>query len=249
MEDTVRSGTQIKICGITTEEEIAYLNEVKVAYAGFVFYEKSKRNISVMDAKQISKKLNQNIQKVAVTVAPDLELIRQIEEAGFDILQIHGTFDETLLQKVQIPIWRAVNLKGMDELSTWRETELRRWCEQRGNQGILFDAGDYGSGKTFGWGVEDQTLEYENVGWQTALLDFQKELTARGIVFVLAGGLNPENVAEGIQIFSPDVVDVSSGVEEIVAGQRGKSRERIRAFVEAVKRAERKEIESEKEYE
>lgn len=237
MEGTVRDKTQIKICGITTEEEIAYLNEFEVAYAGFVFYEKSKRNIAVATAKKISKKLKQDIKKVAVTVSPNLELIHQIEEAGFDILQIHGAFDETLLAQIRIPVWRAVNVNGMAELSRWRETEWKRWREYTEIKGILLDAGDYGSGKTFGWETEGQTREPEGAGWQIELETFWRELKEQNISFILAGGLNPENVADGIRLFTPDVVDVSSGVEEIIAGQRGKSRECIRAFVEAVKRA------------
>ena len=247
MEGTVRDKTQIKICGITTEEEIAYLNEFEVAYAGFVFYEKSKRNIAVATAKKISKKLKQDIKKVAVTVSPNLELIHQIEEAGFDILQIHGAFDETLLPQIRIPVWLAVNVKGIAELSSWRETEWKRWREYTEIKGILLDAGDYGSGKTFGWEKEGQMPEQEvseraiseekSVGCLADFVKLRAELAEQNISFILAGGLNPENVADGIRLFAPDVVDVSSGVEEIIAGQREKSRERIRAFVEAVKRA------------
>ena len=230
MESTVRGGTRIKICGITTEEEIAYLNEARVAYAGFVFYEKSKRNISVATAKEINEKLNQDIKKVAVTVSPNLESIRQIEEAGFDILQIHGAFDVALLQEVQIPVWRAVNLAGMEELRGWRETEFKRWREYTGIKGILLDAGDYGSGRTFGWGM----AEFAELRADFAAL--RAELAEQNITFILAGGLSPENVAEGIRLFAPDVVDVSSGVEEIIAGRRGKSRERIQSFAKVAKR-------------
>ena len=50
--------------------------------------------------------------------------------------------------------------------------------------------------------------------------------------FVLAGGLQPGNVAEGIQIIEPDIVDVSSGVE----GTKGKSREKIEEFVREVRK-------------
>lgn len=219
--------TQIKICGITREEEITYLNEANVSYAGFVFYEKSKRYISVSDARQISQKLNQDIKKVAVTVTPSEELIRQIIEAGFDILQIHGAFDEALYTKVDIPIWRAVNLSGIDE--------LKRWHKGRGEYeqcaAILIDAGDYGGGKTFGWDVSGQQA------WMKELASFKIELAEQDTLLILAGGLTPFNVAEGIRIFEPDAVDVSSGVEEIVDGQRGKRRELVRAFVDAVRDA------------
>ena len=50
--------------------------------------------------------------------------------------------------------------------------------------------------------------------------------------FILAGGLTPANVREGIELFHPDVVDVSSGVE----GTKGKSREKIEEFVREVRK-------------
>ena len=49
---------KIKICGLTRPEESEYLNEYSVDYAGFVFYEKSKRNISFERADEIMKNLN-----------------------------------------------------------------------------------------------------------------------------------------------------------------------------------------------
>ena len=222
--------TQIKICGITREEEINYLNETKVSYAGFVFYEKSKRYISVTDAKQISDKLNQDIRKVAVTVSPTKDLIQQITEAGFDILQIHGVCEEALYENVDIPIWRAINISSSEELRRWRgmEDELKK-CDA-----VLIDAGDYGSGKTFGWDACNK-VETEKRQWLEELALFKQELAAQNTSFILAGGLTPENVAEGIRIFAPDGVDVSSGVEVIAEGKRSKSKELIRAFVDAVR--------------
>ena len=53
--------TQIKICGLTLEKEAEYLNEFKVDYAGFVFFEKSKRNISFEQAEKIFRVLNPGI--------------------------------------------------------------------------------------------------------------------------------------------------------------------------------------------
>ena len=88
---------EIKICGITRPEETDYLNEAGVEYAGFVFYEKSRRNVTLAKAKELMRRLDDGIQKVAVTVAPDKEQIRELVEAGFDILQVHGTIMENEL--------------------------------------------------------------------------------------------------------------------------------------------------------
>ena len=81
--------TKIKICGITRESETEMLNRMQVDYAGLVFFEKSKRNVSIEQAKEIKKHLNPSIKTVAVTVNPAPDLIDEIIEAGFDILQIH----------------------------------------------------------------------------------------------------------------------------------------------------------------
>ena len=67
--------TKIKICGITRESETEVLNRMQVDYAGFVFFEKSKRNVSIEQAKEIKKHLKSSIKTVAVTVNPALDLI------------------------------------------------------------------------------------------------------------------------------------------------------------------------------
>ena len=86
---------KIKICGITNEKEADYLNDNKVDFAGFVFYEKSKRNITIDKARLIMDRLNPNIKKVAVMVSPTLEEVIDKEDAGFDIIQIHGELKES----------------------------------------------------------------------------------------------------------------------------------------------------------
>ena len=140
--------TKIKICGITGEDEIAALNETGVDYAGFVLYEKSKRYVTVQKARQLFEKLNKGIRKVAVTVAPERALIEDIGRAGFDLLQVHGVDAaeaERIAAQTKLPVWLAVNLRDPAEVRRWRREEYHRIA------GIVLDAGEYGSGKTFGW--------------------------------------------------------------------------------------------------
>lgn len=229
--------TKIKICGITREKEICWLNAAKVDYAGFVFFEKSKRFISIPDAKRLSEKLNSNIKKVAVTVSPGRELVEQIEQAGFDILQIHGDYDREILKGTRLSVWVAVNLSGIEQMERWQCTA------EDGIDAILFDAGDFGSGKTFGWEQETLAGEQQSDGkqglrWRTVFSGLRTGMAQKNMQFILAGGLHSGNVAEGMRLFSPDVVDVSSGVEEITGGKRGKSKEKIMAFTAAVRAAE-----------
>ena len=66
MESIKQKVPQIKICGITQDEEIQWLNEADVSYAGFVLYEKSCRYIPISKTQELFEKLNDNIKKVAV---------------------------------------------------------------------------------------------------------------------------------------------------------------------------------------
>ena len=232
--------TKIKICGITGEDEIAALNETGVDYAGFVLYEKSKRYVTVQKARQLFEKLNKGIRKVAVTVAPERALIEDIGRAGFDLLQVHGVDAaeaERIAAQTKLPVWLAVNLRDPAEVRRWRREEYHRiagivldlslihiW--------IVLDAGAYGSGKTFGWEQDGQDEMC------CAVRAFREKLLAEGLTFVLAGGLNAENVAEGIRIFAPDVADVSSGVETLCDGTMAKSIIKIKEFKKSVQKTE-----------
>lgn len=209
--------TKIKICGITKPEEIGYLNRCHVDYAGFVFFESSRRNISLEAAARLLAGLKKEIRKVAVTVSPTMELVRKLDELGFDLLQVHGALSEDVARRCGMPIWRAVNISSLPEAFMQLEKERAFECDKIA--GYVADGAKYGGGKTFRW----EEISDEN----HVLLQQMKEKT-----FILAGGLCAENVAAGIRLFSPDVVDVSSGVE----GVDGKEESKIEKFVSEVRK-------------
>lgn len=203
---------KIKICGLTKPEEAEYLNQGEVDFAGFVFYEKSKRNVDFKQAEEIGKNLNTGIKKVAVSVSPTLDFAKAAVQEGFDVLQVHGEMMPEILE-LGTPIWRAVNITDKTQLEA---VFLQEKKESENLLGYVFDGAGYGGGKPFDWqGMAEQV----------------KKITA-GKSLILAGGLTAENVRKGIQYFSPDVVDVSSGVEE----EYGKSREKIMEFVNQVRK-------------
>lgn len=209
---------KVKICGLTHPEEAGYLNEAGADYAGFVFFEPSKRNVTLTRAQEIREQLDEKIKTVAVTVSPDVASAKRLGEAGFDILQVHKELSPEVLEAVQIPVWYAVNLSDtasfnektgfMEELPDALSVKIKA---------IVVDAGEYGSGKTFDWQKTQTALRQHNI--------------FKGREFILAGGLNAANVEEGIRLFSPDVVDVSSGVENT----GGKDRNLIKEFTGKVK--------------
>ena len=179
--------TMIKVCGLTEVREAEYLNRLKIDFAGFVlFFPKSKRNISIEKAEEIMKHLDKNIKKTAVVVSPAKEQIIDICNSGFDYIQIHGKIEEEVLKMAQIPVLMAFNVDDMDEFKMYSSNEKIA--------GYVFDAAEPGSGRTFDW-------------------DILSQIERDGKLFILAGGLNPDNVRKAVAAVNPDMVDVSSGVE------------------------------------
>jgi phosphoribosylanthranilate isomerase len=198
---------KIKICGLTKTEEAEYLNKNKVDYAGMVlFFDKSKRNISIEQAKNIMRKLDSNIKKVAVVVSPNIEQAKEIELAGFDYIQIHGEIPKDLFANIHIPVFKAFNIVDMDKYEEYHS------CDRI--VGYVFDAQEAGSGKTFDWSLVKNIPRDEKI-------------------FILAGGLNPDNVGDAIKYLKPDGVDVSSGVENESGNMKDENK--INDFVKAVR--------------
>lgn len=197
-ENTVK----IKICGLTDEKETEYLIKNMVDYAGMVlFFEKSRRCISIEKAEKIINLLKGKVKTVAVVVSPTIEQSEKIKAAGFDYIQIHGIPEAGLMENCGLPIIKAFNVTDLDSVSEYQENSKV--------VGFVFDAPAPGSGKTYDW---------------TLLKNIKKG----NKLFFLAGGLTPENVAKAINEVHPDAVDVSTGVEYEHAG--GKDPEKIEIF-------------------
>ncbi len=217
---------KIKICGITSEKESDYLNDNKVDFAGFVFYEKSKRNITIDKARLIMNRLDSNIKKVAVMVSPTLEEVIDKEDAGFDVIQIHGELKESILDKTRKEVWCAINLSDEEYDDKMRWIMGLKPNQYRKITGIVIDSKNFGSGQTFDWQQNKDKLESKVFKDKT---------------FILAGGLNSDNVSEAISILNPDIVDVSSGVEVdkgtvlLSTVPPGKDKDLIERFVKAVR--------------
>lgn len=207
----MQENKKIKICGITTEEEIGYLAETGVDYAGFVlYYPKSKRNISIERAGTLLRFLPLSISSMAVTVCPTIEQIREIERVGFAAIQIHGTIPDEVIRQISIPVMKAFNIEDLETFPHYEQMDQI--------VGFLLDAPIPGSGRTFDWSVV-------------------KKLSSTDKMILLAGGLTPENVSDALRLLGDriDGVDISSGVEN--ENGEGKNREKIRAFVRAVRKA------------
>ncbi|MCM1385816.1 MAG: phosphoribosylanthranilate isomerase [Bacillus sp. (in: Bacteria)] len=235
--------TQVKICGLTRQEEVKWILEEKADYFGIVlFFPKSRRNNSIENAGKLLAVCQAECEKrrredenfaapvsVAVTVSPTPEQIRQIESVGFNMIQIHGELPGETLDAVSIPVIRAFTAAEMDA------------CHQYDGcpkiAAYLFDAQSPGSGTAFDWtllsALLEKTASAENAAGGSG--NFGKKM------IFLAGGLNGGNVKEAVQKIHPDAVDVSSGVErnDVTAdGTVMKDREKIREFIRKVREDE-----------
>lgn len=196
---------KIKICGLTTPQEAQYVNENHIDFAGMVlFFPKSRRNITLEQAKLILDSLSSTVKSVAVVVSPTLEQIKDIQRTGFDYIQIHGSLPEKIADVITIPVLKAFNVSDLGQYEAYHNDSVIA--------GYVFDAQEAGSGKTFDWSLIDQIPRDEKL-------------------LILAGGLCPENVAEAVERVHPDGVDVSSGVEN--DNGIGKNPDKICAFAEA----------------
>ena len=187
-----------KICGITTPEDALGCIEAGAGALGFNFYPLSPRSIPInADLSWIAKLKADypDIALVAVVVNPEEELLKRVLTAGcFDAIQFHG--DETpefcAVEDRRFPRWiKALRVRSLEDLNAALAFETPF---------LLLDAavpGTYGgSGHTIDWNLAS---------------GFVASHPAKHVI--LAGGLNPGNVAEAVQAVRPHAVDVASGVE------------------------------------
>jgi phosphoribosylanthranilate isomerase len=201
----------VKICGITSAEDALLAVEAGADAVGLVFWPGSPRHVDTATARRISGALPASVVRVGVFVdAPVDDMARAAEEACLDLLQLHGNEPPEALRSLPRRAWKAVRV-GWD----FAVADALRY--EGHAAGILLDSRAEGppggTGKTFDW-----TLA--------------REVRKGASFLVLAGGLDPENVATAIALVRPDGIDVSSGVE-MSPGRKDPAR--MRAFVAAAR--------------
>lgn len=178
--------TKIKICGLKSEDDISYVNELKPDYIGFVFLQGRLRYVSPKKAASLRAFLDPAIQSVGVFVNEPMEHIAALlQNETIQMAQLHGQEDEAYVEELKRlchkPIIKAFIIKTKDD--------IQRALSYPADY-LLLDNG-LGTGETFDWSL------IQNIDRP----------------FFLAGGLNPENVRQAISIAHPYAVDTSSGVE------------------------------------
>ena len=222
--------TWVKICGMTNLEDALVAVEAGADAVGFVFYEKSPRNISVEAAREIVDKLPESVEKVGVFVDLESERIREIVlEVGLTAVQLHGNRS---LESVWKDRRTAEECVGVSKLirtlhgDTLKDGDFL--IPQRANQrlfAIMLDSRS--NGATGGTGT---TFDWEATRGAVQAMSLM-------VPVIVAGGLTPASVSEAMRLFQPFGVDVASGVE---AKPGKKDPKKVRAFVKAVRDADRK---------
>jgi phosphoribosylanthranilate isomerase len=203
---------KIKICGITNVEDADVAEKAGADAIGFVMYRKSPRWVEPAVARSIIAGLPPFMLPVGVFVNEEAEKVRTLmDECGFALAQLHGDESAAYCQNLGRPALKALRLKDRGTFLALAEFQGRANV-----RGLLIDAfsdQSYGgTGQTVDW-----TLAQE---------------VARSAPVILAGGLNPANVAGAIHIVRPYGVDVSSGVEQ---SPGKKDHHKLRAFIEAAR--------------
>ena len=181
---------KIKICGLNPTRDVQLCIDYKVDYLGFVFYEKSPRNINLHDVKILSRYDKKNSAFVAVTVNPSNEFIKENLIGKFDFIQLHGSETKNRVAEIKnmgfkiIKAIKVQNIKDIDKLKEFDNADI-----------ILFDTP----------GMEKS---YE----------FPKNLISKlpvGTKYALAGSISENNV-ENINKLGVNFFDLSSSLESQV---------------------------------
>ena len=208
---------QVKICGITNEEDAVWAVNLGADFIGLNFYGESPRKVSLEKAHEIASKVPPFVKCAGIFVDQSfVEIEKVLKKVPLQVIQLHGSEKKEDLEKIKsqcrVQIWKAIRVENEGSLNQIQEFAgladavlLDAW---KGGQ-----AG--GTGETFDW-------------------DLAVKAKAFGIPIFLAGGLNPENVGEAISRTDPKGVDAASGVEKN-GHPRKKDMEKMKSFIMTAK--------------
>lgn len=192
------SDIRVKICGLTRQADLDAAVAGGAGYVGFVFFAKSPRHLTLDAAQALAVTVPAGIAKVALTVnADDAALDALLAKVPVDLLQLHGSESPERVAEVRartgLPVMKAVGVAGPDDLpalETYGRVADMLLVDAKPPKGADLPGGN---GLTFDW----QLIAGRR--WP--------------VPWMLAGGLQPDNVADALRLTGARQVDVSSGVE------------------------------------
>jgi phosphoribosylanthranilate isomerase len=204
----------VKICGITRLSDAVMAQRAGADYVGAILSQGYGRSVPVEVAATYPRETG--LPLVAVTVDETLEgLVEIAAGAGATVLQLHGAEPPERLAALRAEgdweLWKALRVRTAEEV----EEALEGYGSVA--DGILLD----------GWHPEHRGGSGVRFPWD--LVEPLRDRFPSDLRFIAAGGMQADNVAEAVRRLTPDVVDVSSGVE-ITTGIKDAGR--VRAFIE-----------------
>lgn len=216
-------GIRLKICGLTALVDAEFVDRAGADAMGFILYPKSPRFISLLQYKAMAPRLPEGRKRVAVMVEPSAAELADALEAGFDYFQIH--FDPAKVPVSVVATWsQAVGPKRL-----WLAPKLPVGAEVDGALLPLAETFLIDTFKAEGFGGTGLTGDWAGFARQQAA---HPEKT-----WILAGGLNPENITAALYESGAKFVDVNSGVEAVPGV---KDHAKVRQLVVAIHRARAK---------
>lgn len=210
--------TKVKICGLSTPQGIQAATEAGADFVGFVFFARSPRAVSALQAVSLARGVPAGVAKVGLFVDPDDAAIADVlAHVGLDYLQLHGAETVERVRQIRtrfgLPVIKAIAIAGVADIDRARTYETV-------SDILLFDAKPPqtvdalpgGNGLVFDWRL------IAGHTWAQP--------------WMLSGGLDAENISEAVRISGAKMLDVSSGVE---SGPGIKDISKIRSFVKTAK--------------
>ena len=197
---------RVKICGLNPARDVQLCIDLKINFLGFVFYEKSPRNINLTDIKILSKYNKQKSSFVAVTVDPTNDFIEKNLLDNFKYIQLHGSETKDRIDEIK----KRYNLKIIKAIKVRKKKDIDKYKEFTSADIILFDTP--GMEKSF---------------------EFPKELInylPKGNNFALAGSISENNV-ENIIKLGVNFFDLSSNLEDRLGY---KNHQKIKNFINKI---------------
>ncbi len=196
---------KVKICGLNPTRDVQLCIDLSINYLGFVFYEKSPRNVSLSDIRILSRYDRKNSAFVAVTVNPSNEFIKKNLAGNFDFIQLHGTETKDRVNEIRdmgFKIIKAIKVKNIKDIDKHKEF------------------------------VNADIILFDTPGMEKSL-EFPKNLITKlpiGSKFALAGSISEDNV-ENISKLGVNFFDLSSSLES----QLGyKDHQKIESFMNKI---------------
>ena len=198
----------VKICGITSPEDASVAEEAGADAIGMIFVAGSKREVDLERGAEIASAVGPFVTKVGVFRDASVDEVRDaVRRLRLDAVQLHGAEGPDVVAELR------PDVEVIKALAFRRELTVDALLDYRADA-ILLDGWVAGSGRTFDWRAAERLAG-----------------TPRLIV---AGGLDPANVADAVAALHPYAVDVASGVE---ASPGVKDPDKVRDFVARAKRA------------